>query len=80
MFRLLWLTFFGASRLTPEAEHWGSVDPDTGTASLHVPKRRDDEELVERAALAAVRGGAAIHVLRPTELPGPSDVVAVLRY
>jgi hypothetical protein len=66
--------------LTAEAEHWGVVNPATGEARLHARKRSGDEDLVERAALAAAVRGGAVHVMAGAEMPGPGDVVAVLRY
>jgi hypothetical protein len=66
--------------LTPEAEHWGIVNPATGEARLHSRRRTGDLDLVERAALAAAMRGAAVHVMPTPEMPGPGDMVAVLRY
>jgi hypothetical protein len=66
--------------LTPEAEHWGIVNPATGEARLHARRHSGDQDLVERAALAAATRGAAVHVLPTGEMPGPGDVIAVLRY
>jgi len=66
--------------VTAEAEHWGNVDAETGEAHLHARKRSGDEDLVERAALAAAIRGGAVHVMPSAEMPGPGDVVAVLRY
>lgn len=66
--------------VTAEAEHWGKVDATTGEARLHSRKRSGDEDLVERAALAAAVRGGAVHVMPSAEMPGPGDVVAVLRY
>ncbi len=71
---------FEALFLTPDAEHWGIVNPATGEARLHTRRRSGDEDLVERAALAAATRGGAVHVLPTGEMPGPGDVVAVLRY
>jgi NADH-quinone oxidoreductase subunit L len=66
MFRLLWLTFFGASRMTPEVEHHAHESPPSMTGVLIV-----------LAALSAVGGFLSIpHYLAPM-LPGPEVVPAL---
>jgi NADH-quinone oxidoreductase subunit L len=61
MFRLVWLTFFGASRMTPEVEHHVHESPLSMTGVLMV-----------LAALSAVGGFIAIpHFLEPM-LPLPA--------
>jgi NADH-quinone oxidoreductase subunit L len=60
MFRLLWLTFFGASRLTPEAEHHVHESPLSMTSVL-----------VVLAALSAVGGFLSIPHFLEADLPLP---------
>jgi|KBSSwiStaDraftv2_1062776.scaffolds.fasta_scaffold29549_3 NADH-quinone oxidoreductase subunit L len=60
MFRLLWLTFFGNSRMTPEVEHHVHESPSSMTGVL-----------VLLAALSAIGGFIAVpHFLEP-QLPLP---------
>jgi NADH-quinone oxidoreductase subunit L len=61
MFRLLWLTFFGRSRMTPEVEHHVHESPSSMTGVL-----------VLLAALSALGGFIAVpHFLEP-QLPLPA--------
>jgi len=66
--------------LTPDAEQWGAVDATSGEPRVHARKRSGDEDLVERAALAAAARGGVVHVLARGEMPEAGDVVALLRY
>jgi NADH-quinone oxidoreductase subunit L len=69
MFRLLWLTFFGTSRLTPEAEHHVHESPPSMTGVL-----------VLLAALSAVGGFIpVVHFLEPM-LPLPEIDDALHHY
>ena len=69
MFRLLWLTFFGASRLTPEAEHHVHESPPSMTGVL-----------VLLAALSAAGGFIpVVHFLEPM-LPLPKIDDALHHY
>ena len=68
MFRLLWLTFFGRSRMTPEVEHHVHESPVSMTGVL-----------VVLAVLSAIGGFLSIpHFLEPL-LPMP-DVVPALEH
>ena len=69
MFRLLWLTFFGRSRMTPEVEHHVHESPLAMTGVL-----------VVLAALSAIGGFLALpHFLAPL-LPLPEVVPALEHY
>ncbi|MCX7893025.1 MAG: NADH-quinone oxidoreductase subunit L [Burkholderiales bacterium] len=69
MFRLLWLTFFGRSRMDPEVEHHVHESPLSMTAVLAV-----------LALLSAVGGFLSIpHFLEP-QLPLPAVPEALARY
>ncbi len=63
-----------------DARRWGRIDPDSKTAVVHENREPGDEELLNLAALAALRRGAAVHALGTEEMPGRKPLAAVMRY
>jgi Bacterial archaeo-eukaryotic release factor family 7 len=58
------------------AELWGRPDPAGGPPELHPGERPGDEELVNFAAVCALRHGRTVHVLPPADMPGGAVLAA----
>jgi hypothetical protein len=55
----------------------GAFDPQAGTAAAHEPARPGDEDLLNLAAVWALRHGGAVHVVPPEAVPSGGPVAGV---
>ncbi|HEX6199982.1 MAG TPA: hypothetical protein VF150_06940, partial [Thermoanaerobaculia bacterium] len=66
--------------LVPEAERWGTYEPDLGRVALHGERETGDEDLAELAVARTLENGGDVFALGPGELGEGVEVAAVLRY
>lgn len=66
--------------LVPEAERWGTYEPDLGRLALHGERETGDEDLAELAVARTLENGGDVFALAPGELGEGVEVAAVLRY
>lgn len=66
--------------LVPEAERWGSYEPDLGRVVVHPEREPGDDDLVNLAVTRTLETGGDVFALVPGELEGAAEVAAVLRY
>jgi hypothetical protein len=59
---------------------WGHFDPQLGTIEIHPQEAPGDEDLLDLAALHAVKNSGMVYALSPEEVPGGSVIAAVFRY
>jgi hypothetical protein len=64
-----------------EVERWGAWDGRARQAELHAERRNGDVDLVDVAAVQALRTGAEVHAVPAGQLPGNGEgIAAVFRY
>jgi hypothetical protein len=61
------------------AELWGRFDAATGRLEIHPERQPDDEELIERAAIATLAGGGEVAEVADPAALGGAPAAAVLR-
>lgn len=66
--------------LDPEAERWGTYEPDLGRVILHAERESGDLDLFELAAARTLETGGDVFALAPGELGEGVEIAAVLRY
>jgi len=66
--------------LVPEAEGWGTYEPDLGRVALHGKRETGDEDLAELAVASTLGNGGDVFALAPGELGDGVEIAAVLRY
>jgi hypothetical protein len=66
--------------LDPEAERWGTYEPDLGRVILHEEPEPGDAELFELAVVRTLETGGDVFALAPDELGAGVAIAAVLRY
>ena len=59
---------------------WGHFDPATGTLTAHGTQGRDEEDLVNEAAVATLRTGGRAFALPHAHMPRRSPAAALLRF
>jgi hypothetical protein len=59
---------------------WGRFDSQSNTLEVHAQEEPGDEDLLDLAALFAVRNSGMVYALSPEEVPGGSVISAVFRY
>lgn len=64
----------------PDAESWGTYEPDLGRARVHPQREKGDEELTELAVARTLKNGGAVLPLAPEDLPSGVVAAALLRY
>ncbi|MBD3427101.1 MAG: hypothetical protein GF409_07735 [Candidatus Omnitrophica bacterium] len=58
---------------------WGRYDPEHDSFRLDSPKKNDSEDLLELAAIYAIRHGGKVYALEAGEMPAHCDVAGILR-
>jgi hypothetical protein len=66
--------------LDPEAERWGTYEPDLGRVLLHEEREPGDSELFELAVVRTLETGGDVFALAPGELGAGVVIAALLRY
>ena len=66
--------------LAEDSELWGTVDPAGAKVTLHAERAGDDEELLDRAALATLSRGGTVFTVPAERLPEGGPAAAVYRY
>ena len=66
--------------LVPEAERWGTYEPDLGRVTVHGERETGDEDLAELAVACTLGNGGDVFALAPGELGEGVEIAAVLRY
>jgi hypothetical protein len=66
--------------LDPQAESWGTYEPDLGRVLLHEEREPGDAELFELAVARTLETGGDVFALTPGGLGEGVEVAAVLRY
>jgi hypothetical protein len=61
-------------------QRWGRVDRDTGAVALHAEAQRDDEDLLNVAAVETLLSSGTVYAVDPDEMPDAAAIAAVLRY
>jgi len=64
----------------PDAERWGTYEPDLGRVRLHPEQETGDEELTELAVVRTLGNGGTVLPLAPEELPSGVVAAGLLRY
>lgn len=59
---------------------WGRFDAEEGTVIRHDAQQAGDEDLINRAAVLACRGGAIVHAIEQEHMPNGALVAALLRF
>ena len=59
---------------------WGRFEDADGGVERHDEQEPGDEDLLNRAAVLAARGGARVYAVDPEKLPDESPVAATLRF
>jgi hypothetical protein len=63
-----------------DQQHWGTYDEDARTIGNAEPTSADAEELIDRAAVEALRTGAAVYPVPAAQVPSGKEVAAIYRY
>jgi hypothetical protein len=63
----------------PGKHKWGRYDPEYDAVRVDAPKKKDSEDLMELAAVHAIRHGARVYTLAPDEMPGKTEIAAIYR-
>jgi hypothetical protein len=66
--------------LVPEADRWGSYEPDLGRVTLHPEREPGDDDLMDLAVTRTLETGGDVFALGPGELGEGVEIAAVLRY
>ncbi|HLE84050.1 MAG TPA: hypothetical protein VJG13_06900 [Thermoanaerobaculia bacterium] len=66
--------------LDPQAERWGTYEPDLGRVLLHEQREPGDAELFELAVARTLETGGDVYALTPGGLGEGVEIAAVLRY
>jgi hypothetical protein len=66
--------------VTDDVERWGTFEPATGTMSIEDGPGIGVEDLLNLAAIYALRSGARVHVPERPRMPDNADIAAVFRY
>lgn len=61
-------------------QQWGRFDPETGAVALHADAERDDEDLLDFAAIHTLVNNGAVYAVPPDQVPGGALIAAVFRY
>ena len=61
-------------------QRWGTAAVDQRLVTEHEGRRHGDHDLLDRAAIDTMLRGGRVHVVTPSEVPGPGPVAALLRY
>jgi Bacterial archaeo-eukaryotic release factor family 3 len=61
-------------------QQWGSVAPETHAVHPHDAAEPGDEDLLDRAAVAALLSGGTVYAVEPDRVPGGGRAAAVFRY
>jgi hypothetical protein len=59
---------------------WGTFDPITGETHLEDERRKENEDLLETAAIQTIRQRGDIFLLNPDEMPGSNPIAALYRF
>ncbi|NIV33913.1 MAG: hypothetical protein GWN58_32045 [Anaerolineae bacterium] len=59
---------------------WGSFDPSERQAIISAERAPGDEDLLDRAAVEALRRGTRVHLAEADRIPGESGAAGLLRY
>ncbi|MBD3296006.1 MAG: hypothetical protein GF392_01405 [Candidatus Omnitrophica bacterium] len=63
----------------PGRHKWGRYDPEYDAIRVDAPKKKDSEDLLELAAVHAIRHGARVYTLAPDKMPGGAELAAIFR-
>jgi hypothetical protein len=61
-------------------QKWGSLNKDTGEVSVHPRPQPGDEDLLDLAAFETLAHAGTVYVMNKEEVPGSSQLSALLRY
>ncbi len=59
---------------------WGTFDPEKGEVRISETQQSGDEDLLDFIAIQTMAKGGAVFAVSPEDIPGKTDVAAVLRY
>jgi Bacterial archaeo-eukaryotic release factor family 7 len=66
--------------VAPDAERWGSFEPDSGVVNLQERPGVVGEDLLNLAAIHTFQRGGTVHVVARERVPGGKGIAAVFRY
>ena len=65
----------------PLAQHvWGNFDPNSLNTDIHEEMQRNDQDLLDYAAMQTFAHGGRVFAVQPDEVPGENKLAAVFRY
>jgi hypothetical protein len=59
---------------------WGSFDPVSGELALHEDAGPRDSDLLDLAAIQAIRHGGTVYTIAQQHMPDLAPLAAILRY
>jgi hypothetical protein len=66
--------------ITGSSHTWGTFDPADGSVVVHPKAKPCDYDLVDFAAANTLFHGGSAYTVRPEEMPGDTDIGAILRH
>jgi Bacterial archaeo-eukaryotic release factor family 3 len=61
-------------------EQWGTFDSASGRLQVHPDREREDEDLLDLAAMHTLLAGGTVYAIPPDQMPTEAPLAAVFRY
>lgn len=62
------------------AHIWGTFDEMNNKLTIHETQQQEDEDLIDKAVIRTILNAGEVHFLPKDQMPGGSEIAAVMRY